>query len=91
MKLECLKDKFKWAILLGDKLTAKNVALPTLGKVLLEAKGKSLTIKATNLDIGGEFAVPAKVEVEGVALVSGALACKKLGIGVRAVRVPPVI
>lgn len=71
MKLECIKDTFKWAILLGDKLTAKNVALPTLGKVLLVAKGKSLVVKATNLDIGGEFTVPAKVEAEGTALVSG--------------------
>jgi DNA polymerase III sliding clamp (beta) subunit (PCNA family) len=39
--------------------------MPTLTKVLLEAKGKFLSIKATNLDIGGEFAVPAKVEEEG--------------------------
>lgn len=65
MKIECIKDKFKDAIVLAEKATGKNLTLPILNTILLEAKNKTLYIKATNLEIGLEIEIPAKVEEEG--------------------------
>lgn len=70
MKLECLKDKLKEIIILTDKISGRNLSLPILSTVLLEAKKKSLVIKSTNLEIGLEVEIPAKVEIEGVVAVN---------------------
>ena len=65
MKLECLKDRLKQAVLQAERVTGKNLTLPVLSSVLLEAKNNKLVIKATNLEVGLEISIPAKVEVEG--------------------------
>lgn len=70
MKLECLKDKLKEVINLTDKISSRNLSLPILSAVLLEAKKKTLVIKSTNLEIGLEVEIPAKVEIEGVVAVN---------------------
>lgn len=70
MKLECLKDKLKEIINLTDKISGRNLSLPILSTVLLEAKKKSLVIKSTNLEIGLEVEIPAKVEIEGIVAVN---------------------
>lgn len=71
MKLECVKDKLKTAISKVDKITGKNLTLPILSCILFEAKNNTLTLKATNLDIGIEITVPAKIEEEGIVAVPG--------------------
>jgi len=71
MKLECLKEKLVKAVSKAEKITGKNLSLPVLSCVLLEAKNNTLKIVATNLDLGIEIEVPAKVEKEGVVTVSG--------------------
>jgi DNA polymerase-3 subunit beta len=73
MKIECARDKIEKALNLTERATGKNLTLPILSCVLLEAKGSSLLIKATNLDIGIEVSVPAKVEKEGVVAVKGGI------------------
>jgi len=70
MKIECLKDKLKEAVNLAEKVTGKNLTLPILTTVLLEAKNKVLNIKATNLEIGLEIELPAKVEEDGIVAVN---------------------
>lgn len=54
---------------LVGKVSTKHVTLPVLQCVLLEATGSTLTIKATNLEIGIESTLEAKVEEEGMIAV----------------------
>lgn len=70
MKLECLKDKLKNTIALAEKISGHNLSLPILSTVLLEAKKKSLIIRSTNLELGLEIEIPAKVDIEGLVAVS---------------------
>ncbi len=71
MKAECIKEKFSSAVSKAEKITGKNMTLPILSCILIEAKGNFLTVKATNLDLGIEIKIPAKVAVEGVVAVPG--------------------
>ena len=71
MKIECNLEKLRNSISLTERVTGKNLTLPILGSILLIASGKSLKMRATNLNIGIEIEIPAKVEKEGVVAVSG--------------------
>ncbi|NCU28259.1 MAG: DNA polymerase III subunit beta [Candidatus Moranbacteria bacterium] len=71
MKIECSIDKIKSALISVERVTGKNLTLPVLGSVLWVASGKSLKLRATNLNIGIEIEVPAKVEKEGTVAVRG--------------------
>lgn len=51
------------------RVSTKHVTLPVLQCVLLEAKGTTLRIKATNLEIGIEATIDATVEEEGIIAV----------------------
>lgn len=73
MKIECLKEKLKKTISLAEKVTSKTTPLAVLGAILLEAKNNFLYIRATNLDVGVEFTIPADVKEEGIVAVSGAV------------------
>lgn len=72
MKLECGIEKIKSGILQVEKITGKNLTLPILNSILFIASGKSLKLRATNLSLGVEIEIPAKIEKEGVAAISGA-------------------
>ncbi len=71
MKIECVKEKLSQAIGKADRVTGKNLTLPVLGAILLEAKAGVLTVKATNLDLGMEIMLPVKIEREGTVAVPG--------------------
>ena len=71
MKLECKIEEFKNKISQVEKITGKNLTLPILNSILLIASGKSLKLRATNLSLGIEVEIPAKIEKEGVLAVSG--------------------
>ncbi len=71
MNIECIKEKLGAALSKVEKITGKNISLPILSCVLLEAKDSTLTIKATNLDLGIEIKLPVKVIKPGVVAVSG--------------------
>src|SRR3989344_5895159 len=73
MKLECGKEKLKWAITVAEKVTGKNLSLPVLSYVSLEAIGRVLRLSATNLDLGLVVEVPAKVDREGAVMIGGAV------------------
>ncbi|OGZ04791.1 MAG: DNA polymerase III subunit beta [Candidatus Lloydbacteria bacterium RIFCSPHIGHO2_01_FULL_41_20] len=73
MKIECIVEKLKEVIPLVDRVTGKNLTLPILNSILIIASGKTLKLRATNLDIGVEIEIPSKIESEGVALVNGSL------------------
>lgn len=71
MNVECVVEKLKQAVTLADRMTGKNLTLPTLHALLVVAEGKGLKIRATNLNVGIEIEVPATVSVEGSVLVKG--------------------
>ncbi len=73
MKIECLQEKLAYAVGKAEKVTGKNLTLPVLGCLYLEAKKNTLVIKATNLDVGIEIEIPVKVESEGIVAVSGSI------------------
>jgi DNA polymerase III sliding clamp (beta) subunit (PCNA family) len=47
MKIECLKEKLSEAISKSEKITGKNLTLPVLACLLLEAKGNELNRSIT--------------------------------------------
>jgi DNA polymerase-3 subunit beta len=71
MKLECSIEKIKNALNHVERMTGKNLTLPVLGSILWVAKGSTLILRATNLSIGIEITIPAKVEKEGVLAIRG--------------------
>lgn len=71
MKAECQIEKIKSAISQVERITGKNLTLPVLGSVLLVASSKSLKLRSTNLSLGVEIEIPAKVEEEGILAISG--------------------
>jgi len=66
MKIECVKDKLKQAVNLTEKIVGRNLSLPILANIFIEAKDKKIIIRSTNLDVGLEVIIPAIIEKEGV-------------------------
>lgn len=73
MKLECKIEEIKNKIFQVEKITGRNLTLPILSSILLIASGKSLKLRATNLNLGIEVEIPAKIEKEGIVAISGAV------------------
>lgn len=73
MKIECLRDKLKEAVGVLDRVTAKNLSLPVLSAVYFETNKNGLTARATNLDIGVEVLIPAKIHSNGSFVIPGAV------------------
>jgi len=71
MKLECSIDKIKNALLLVERITGKNLTLPILSSVLWIVEDKKLKLRATNLNIGIEIEIPAKVDKTGIVAIKG--------------------
>lgn len=71
MKIECSIEKLKGAVIQADRVTGKNLTLPILSSLLLIASGKTLKIRATNLSLGIEVEIPAKIEKEGIVAIRG--------------------
>lgn len=73
MKLECELEKIKNAILQSERITGRNLTLLILGSILLIASNKTLKFRSTNLSLGIEIEIPAKIEKEGIVAVSGSV------------------
>lgn len=73
MKIECKIEDIKNKISQVEKITGKNLTLPILNSILLIASGKSLKLRSTNLSLGIEVEIFAKVEKEGIVAVSGSV------------------
>ena len=69
MKIILDRKDFYDRLELVGRVSTKHVTLPVLQCVYLEAKGSSLLLRATNLEIAIEATVKAKVELEGVVAV----------------------
>jgi DNA polymerase-3 subunit beta len=73
MNVELNREKLATAALLASRVTGKNLSLPVLSCLLLVVGDGGFKIRATNLDLGTELAVPAKVKKEGVIAVPAAV------------------
>jgi DNA polymerase-3 subunit beta len=73
MKLECSKDKLKDIVMIAERATGKNLSLPILSAVVLEAGDGQLTVRATNIDLGVELEIPAKVTTPGIVALSATI------------------
>ncbi len=73
MKLECSVEKIKNAVIQTEHIANKNLSLPILSSILCIASGRSLKFRSTNLNLGIEIEIPAKVEKEGVVAVEGSV------------------
>src|SRR3989344_4270150 len=69
MKIECIKDQLEEVLNKADKIAGKNINLPVLAGLYLDARQNSLTIRATNLDIGISITLPVKVIEAGIVVV----------------------
>lgn len=70
MKIECIREQLGDALGRASKIAGKNITLPVLSGVYLDATQKNLSIKATNLDLGISIVVPAKIIEPGALVVS---------------------
>lgn len=73
MKIECSKEKIQNAISLTERIASKNLTLPVLENILLIAEDNTLTVRATNLDLGVEVVLPVKIEEAGIVAVPGGI------------------
>ncbi len=73
MKLICTQENFKKALFNSEKITSKQNTLPVLNNILLEANKNFFKISATNLEIGIEIKIGAKVEKEGKIIIPARL------------------
>lgn len=65
MKLICTQDNFKKAIYNTERVVSKQNTLPILNNILFEAEKGGLKLSATNLEIGVQIKIGAKIEKEG--------------------------
>lgn len=65
MKLVCTQENFKKAIGNTERVVGKQITLPILENILLEAEKGVLKVSATNLEIGVVLKIGAKIEKEG--------------------------
>jgi DNA polymerase-3 subunit beta len=63
MKISCELEKFKKAVVSLSRITTKKEQNEILSSLFFLIEGKKLTIRATNLSIGGEFIIPIQNEV----------------------------
>lgn len=71
MKAECSVEKIKEALTQVERITGKNLTLPILSAVLIIVSKNQCKLRSTNLSIGIEIDIPAKVTEEGVVAVKG--------------------
>jgi DNA polymerase-3 subunit beta len=79
MRVEFTKESFEHAVGLANRASGKNVNLPVLSCVLFEAKNKVCYVRSTNLDLGVEVAVSAKVMEDGIVAVPATLLSQYAG------------
>lgn len=80
MRIECAQEKLREAVGLAERISGKHMTLPVLSCLFLDAgKKNTLTVRATNLDLGIEIVIPAKVEEVGSAAIPGATLASFIG------------
>lgn len=73
MNFTCNRELLQKCVMKAERVTGKNLSLPILSSILILTENNSITIRATNLDIGLEFSIPAEVSKTGSVALSGTL------------------
>lgn len=73
MNFTCNREQLQKCIVNAERVTGKNLSLPILSSVFLATNKKFLIIRATNLEVGVEFQIPADIKTEGSVAVPGTL------------------
>lgn len=73
MRVSCLQENLAKGLSIVSRAVAARSTLPVLGNILLEAKDGQLRLAATNLDIGINCLIGAKVEDEGAVTIPARL------------------
>jgi len=79
MEIECVKDKLKNALVKVNRTTGKHASLPVLSYILIIAEQNKIILRSTNLDVGVEIEMAAKVKKEGSVAVPGTVLGQLLG------------
>jgi len=66
MKISALQENLKKGLFVTGNIAGKNVNLPILNNIMIEAKKESIRLISTNLEIGVTSNVRGKTEEEGV-------------------------
>lgn len=69
MNIESTQKDIQRLVRSAARITQKNPQLAVLGALLFEATKDKVVIRATNLEIGAEFVLPAKVVSEGTVAI----------------------
>ena len=73
MRVSCLQENLSKGLSIVSRAVSSRSTLPVLGNILLEAKDNELRLAATNLEIGINCWIGAKVEDEGAITVPARL------------------
>ena len=74
MKIETVHNKIKSAISTAERISKKQSVTPILSCIYFETvNSNSVMIKSTNLDLGFEILVPAKIKEEGSCAIPAAV------------------
>lgn len=63
--MQCTQENLRKALSATERVTGKKSSLPILENILFEAKNGSVSVSATNLELGVIMHLPAKIEREG--------------------------
>ena len=69
MKFFCNKINFQRVVNLAERISGKSQTLPILSSVLIKAEEGRVAVLSTNLEVGFEMSLPAKIEKNGMAVV----------------------
>lgn len=73
MRVSCLQENLAKGLSIVSRAVSSRSTLPVLGNILIEAKNNELRLAATNLEIGVNCWIGAKVEDEGAITVPARL------------------
>lgn len=73
MWVELKREDFHKALELTARISTKHHSLPVLSCILCEVENNSLTLRATNLEVGISVSVPVKVKEKGVIAIPAQL------------------
>ena len=65
MKISCTQEKLNKGLSIVSRIVGTRTTLPVLSNIYLEAKGGSLKLSATDLEIGVTTSIGVKVDEEG--------------------------
>lgn len=72
MHIEVAQSDLKGAVSIASRFVSRQATLEALRGILCIAEGKTLTLRATNLECGIEISIPAKITDGGLCAVPGA-------------------